>query len=68
MINYNDLTYPQKTWLTQRGGRTVDDVLVDNDRRLYVLMFAPEGDQKVYLPQKNVVEPKMAHHNDLRHE
>jgi len=46
-----NITYKQKKWLDDRGGRTVNDVLQDN-KGLYVLMSDGHGgEQKIYLPK-----------------
>jgi hypothetical protein len=48
------LTKTQLAWLTSRGGLTIGDVLVDKNKRYYVLMWSG-GSHKyvpVYLPDQ----------------
>lgn len=54
MIN---LTKKQIIWLTNKGGRTIDDVCSD-ENGLYVLMQNADGYEniKVYIPNDNNME------------
>ena len=46
-----NITYKQKKWLDDRGGRTLNDVLVNPDGTIYTLMGnGAGGDMKVYIP------------------
>lgn len=56
------LTKKQSLWLTNKGGRTVDDVLSDR-RGLYVLMHDEDGilNIKVYIPDDK--EMRIAQHD-----
>ena len=36
-------------WLNRHGGRDEHDLLVDENEKPYVLMYTPEGDEKVYV-------------------
>lgn len=42
-------TIIKEKWLNSRGGRTFEDVLVDEQGE-YILMGSPKGESKFYLP------------------
>lgn len=47
------LTYEQVKWLNSRGGRDFNDLVEDEDGRLFVYMTNGKGgEKKVYLPNQ----------------
>jgi len=48
------ITYYQIRWLNENGGRTAEDVQVDDDDRLFVFMGTKGfGVKKVFLPDND---------------
>lgn len=43
-------------WLNQRGGRNELDLHEDEKGRKYVMMYAPAGDVRVFLPNQEILE------------
>lgn len=52
------LTELQKKWLWNHGGRTMGDVLKDEDGRNYVLMSDKRNWAKVYIPSHKLLSSK----------
>lgn len=54
------ITYLEQAWLNSRGGRTENDVLVDEFGK-YVLMSSGEKgkDMKVYIPTAEEIAEKL---------
>jgi len=52
-MHEQEITYKQKKWLDDHGGRTIGDLILGDPKGLYVLMGNGHGgDMKVYLPKK----------------
>lgn len=45
-----NITKKQRLWLSQQGDRKDLDVLVDKEG-MFVLMYSPNGEIKIYLPK-----------------
>lgn len=61
MENQNTkLSYKQRLWITQCGGRLESDVMLD-DKGMYVLMWSSEkqDNEKIYLPADDELEYKV---------
>lgn len=52
MGDFLAITYSEAMWLKQHGGRSAEDVIVDEDGRKYVYMsLADGGYERVYIPK-----------------
>ncbi len=65
MVSKELLTIKQMWWLLTRGGRNNSDVF-KNEKGFYVLMSAPGGGNKVYIPEDKYIEEAVDKYVNIR--